>query len=124
MIATLESGDVVAVAIKSFWRIAERWQLSSHEAAILLGLDDTSADLTRVGDLTPVTPETLVRISHVLAIFKALHCLLPEPQADDWLRAANTGEPFGGAPALDRLLRGGMDDLVATRSYLDANLYR
>ena len=124
MTTTQASDHVTSVALKAFWRIAERWRLSSHEAAVLLGLDDASAGRTRNEDLSPVTPETLVRISHVLAIFKFLHCLLPEVQADRWLRATNTGEPFGGAPALDRLLQGGIDDLAATRDYLHGYLYR
>lgn len=118
------SDPLASIALKAFWRIAERWSLSPHEAAVLLALDDARAARTRSGDLTPVTRDTLVRISHVLAIFSALHSLLPEPQADAWVRAINTAEPFEGAPALDRLLRGRVEDLVCAREYVESHLYR
>lgn len=121
---TPQSDQTAQVALRAFWRIAERWRLTVHEGAILLGLGNSDADSTRAGDVTSTTPETLVRVGHVLAIFKALHCMLPEPSADDWVRGGNTGEPFGGSAPLERMLRGGIDDLTAVRDYLESHLYR
>lgn len=74
--------------------------------------------------MVAVTPETIDRISHFLAIYKVLHSLLPESQADGWVRRPNTGEPFAGTPALERMLQGHLDDLIATREYLEGQLYR
>lgn len=111
-------------AFRTFWRIAERWALSHHEAAVLLGMDDAQAAQTRAGNLAAVTSDTIVRISHLLAVYKALHALLPGSQANGWVRRPNTAEPFAGAPALERMLSGNVEDLVATRRYLEGQLYR
>ena len=124
MTGASNTDPVAPAALRSFWRLARRWSLGDHEAAVLLGLDQTHAATTRDGNLAGVTPDTLVRISHLLGIFKALHGLLPEDHADAWLRRVNNGEPFAGASALDRMLRGGVNDLVVTRSYLEAELHR
>jgi len=63
--------------------------------------------------------DALERISYVLGIYKALHILLPQPEAADaWVRKPDTA--FAGRSALDRMTRGSIVDLHAVRSYLDA----
>ena len=68
-----------------------------------------------------VSASTLERISYVLGIYKALHILLPNPQAaDSWIHRPNSAPPFNGAPALERMLGGTIGDLYVVRQYLDA----
>ena len=55
----------------------------------------------------------------VMGIHKSLRYLFADPERGyRWLRKPNRA--FGGRTALDRLLAGSIPDLVAVRSYLDA----
>jgi hypothetical protein len=68
-----------------------------------------------------LSPDTLERISHVLGIFKSLNVLLPRHEAaDTWIRRPNSAPLFKGRTALEYLLSGRFEDLVAVRHYLDA----
>jgi hypothetical protein len=115
---------LLAAGLRSFFRLAEEWQLSEAEQIILLGLPpDFVLDRWRRGDLVAASGETLERISHLLWIYKAIHTLLPVPErANGWMRAPNSAPLFGGRSALDRMLSGDMADLRCVRTYLDAQL--
>ncbi|AET91745.1 hypothetical protein A9R05_23270 [Burkholderia sp. KK1] len=119
----LDSSDLSAAGLRAFFNIARDWELSAEDQIKLLGSpgrstyfkwkqEPASARLTR---------DTLERLSLILGIYKALQILLPDPRAaDTWIRRPNAAPPFGGRPALDRLLAGNISDLVAVRQYLDA----
>jgi len=67
-----------------------------------------------------LTRDTLERISYVLGIYKSLQILLPDPAAaDGWIRRPNDAPPFGGKPALARMLSGNVADLYVVRKFLD-----
>ncbi|MGH8713748.1 MAG: MbcA/ParS/Xre antitoxin family protein [Casimicrobiaceae bacterium] len=109
-------------ALRTFFRIAEAWQLSSEEARTLLGDPPRSTFFAwkKSGDAM-LGRDTLERISYLLGIYKALQILLPEPAAaDQWLRKPNAAPLFGGQPALARMLSGNVADLYVVRQYLDA----
>src|SRR5438132_12903255 len=78
-------------ALRTFFRIADAWTLSSEEARTLLGGPPRSTYFvwkkTGHGQLGR---DTLERISYVLGIYKALQILLPDPgAADAWVRKPN-----------------------------------
>ena len=109
-------------ALRTFFRLAERWKLDMDEQMILLGVSARSTFFkwkkNRDGHLSL---DTLERISYLLGIFKALHILLPdEDAADAWIRKANSAPLFGGRAALERMLSGRVSDLYVVRQYLDA----
>lgn len=108
--------------LRAFFAIAGRWALSEEEQMRLLGLHDPSIlDDWRSGNSVVLTGETLERISCVLGIFECLAVLVPaETRAAAWIRSPNTARPFGGSSALDRMKRGGLDDLLLVRRYLAA----
>src|SRR3546814_19745544 len=63
--------------------------------------------------------DTAERISHLLAIWKALQILFTDPQrSDGWLRRSNAF--FDGVSALDVMLEGNFYDIVRVRPSLDA----
>lgn len=109
-------------ALRTFFRIAEAWQLSTDEARTLLGNPPRSTFFAwKKSGAAPLARDTLERISYVLGIYKALQILLPEPTAADaWVRKPNTAPLFGGRPALERMLSGNVADLYVVRQYLDA----
>ena len=109
-------------ALRTFFRIADAWRLSPHEARRLLGEPPRSTFFLwkRTGE-GQLSRDTLERVSYVLGIYKALQILLPEKSvADAWVRKPNSAPLFGGKPALDRMLSGNVADLYVVRQYLDA----
>ena len=109
-------------ALRTFFRLAERWQLRVAEQRKLLGdpPESTFYKWKRERDGT-LSRDTLERISYLLGIFKALAILFPQTErADAWLRRPNAAATFGGKSALDRMLSGNVADLFVVRQYLDA----
>ena len=109
-------------ALRTFFRIAELWGLSTEEQMTLLGVTARSTFFSWKKDTEAVlSKDTLERISYMFGIYKALQILLPnEIAADAWIKQANTAHPFGGRSALERMLSGQVADLFVVRQYLDS----
>ena len=118
----LASPAAAGAALRTFFRIADRWQLSALEQAQLLGIGKSTLYDWKAGKVKRgLEPAVLERLSYVFGIFAALQILFREPErADAWLRRANTAPLFGGKSALDRMLAGNVADLFVVRQYLDA----
>ncbi|MFO1242893.1 MAG: MbcA/ParS/Xre antitoxin family protein [Rickettsiales bacterium] len=109
-------------ALRTFFNIAEHWQLSTEQQRILLGnpARSTFFQWKKKGDGI-LSKDTLERISYILGIYKALQILLPQADAADaWIKRPNTAPLFHGSSALDRMLSGNVADLYIVRQYLDA----
>jgi hypothetical protein len=109
-------------ALRTFFRIADAWSLSSEEARTLLGSPPRSTYFVwKKAGHGQLGRDALERISYILGIYKALQILLPDPAAADaWVRKPNAAPVFGGKPALQRMLSGNVADLYVVRQYLDA----
>lgn len=109
-------------ALRTFFRIAALWNLSVAEQMTLLGVTARSTFFKWKRNPNTLLPkDTLERISYILGIYKALQILLPDDTAaDEWVKRPNSAPPFGGRPALDRMLSGQVADLFVVRQYLDA----
>jgi hypothetical protein len=119
---TTPAPDLGGPALRSFFRLAEAWQLRVAEQRKLLGdpPESTFYKWKREQDGAPGR-DVVERISYLLGIFKALQILFPDPaQADAWLRRPNQAALFGGHSALERMLSGNVADLFVVRQYLDA----
>ncbi len=123
---SLEKSDALVAAapaaLRTYFRIADAWQLSGAEARTLLGSPPASTFFKwKAGQVGQVSRDLLERVSYVLGIYKALQVLLPQSAAADaWVRQANSAAPFHGQSALDRMLSGNVADLFIVRQYLDA----
>lgn len=120
--AAASISDLGGPALRSFFRLAEAWQLRVAEQRKLLGdpPESTFYKWKREQDGAPGR-DVVERISYLLGIFKALQILFPDPaQADAWLRKSNQAALFGGHSALERMLSGNVADLFVVRQYLDA----
>ena len=111
-----------AAALRTFFNIAQAWQLGNDEQQRLLGCGRTMFFDWKAGRVKAgLDAATLERLSHVFAIYAALQILLPIPErAHAWVRQPNTAPLFGGGTALQRLLGGQVADLFVVRQYLDA----
>lgn len=117
----LASADAAAAALRTFWRLAEAWQLSVAEQGILLGVGRTTLYQWKQGKVGPLDRHVLERLSYLFGIHAALQILLPvATRADEWVRRPNAAPLFGGRSALDRMLAGQVADLYVVRHYLDA----
>jgi hypothetical protein len=113
---------MAGAGLRTFFRIAELWELSAEEQITLLGRPGRSTfyKWKREGAGT-LPPDVLERISYILGIYKDLQILLPDGvAADAWVRKPNAAAPFGGGSALERMLSGRVADLYEVRRYLDA----
>lgn len=120
-IEALQEQPVGPAALRTFFRIAEAWELSGEEQRTLLGIPAQSTFYK--WKRTPpdrLPPDMLERISYVFGIYKALRILLPRDVPEfGWLRRPNRHPLYGGRPPLERMLSGQVADLFQVRSHLD-----
>lgn len=110
-----------AVALKAFFAIVDKWQLTSEQERQLLAVPRATFYRWKNQLDGSLTADTLERISYILGIYKALRILLPsELAANQWLHKPNSAPLFGGRTALEKLLKGHVIDLADVRRYLDA----
>lgn len=114
--------DLAGPALRAFFNIARKWDLSADQERRLLGSPGRSTYFRWKKDHAGAVPHDVIeRISYILGIYKALHILFPdEVQADGWVKRPNDGPLFGGRSALERMLGGQVADLYVVRQYLDA----
>lgn len=115
-----------APALRTFRQIADQWQLSERERLAILGEPARSTyhqwmrkALAKEDVTLPL--DTLVRLSAVFGIWKALEVVLPDrAQALTWLTGPHAGTLFQGAPPMDFITKGAQDGIMSVRRYLDA----
>lgn len=112
---------MVNVGLRTFFNIARLWKLTPEQESTLLGLPNHEI-LTSQRDeayLSQIDPQTIIRISYVLGIYKQLNILLPTPaNADCWLNEPNSEALFNGNSALDFLLKDPNKHLPLLLAYL------
>lgn len=118
----LSLAEAAPGALRTFFRIAGAWGLSTQDARTLLGSPPESTFYKwKAGRVGQVSRDVLERVSYILGIYSALQILLPDPgAADAWIKRDNTAPTFGGHPAIDRMLSGNVSDLYLVRQYVDA----
>lgn len=110
-----------AVALKAFFAITHKWQLSTDQERVLLGIPKATFYRWKQQMDGALSQDTMERISYILGIYKALRILLPSDKtASEWIHKPNQASIFGGNSALDKLLKGHVLDLADVRRYLDA----
>lgn len=107
-------------AIDGFFAIMDKWQLSMERAGELLGGMPRSTVYKAKTAAGTLTQDELTRISYIVGIYKALHILLPDEPADQWMTRPNDNFLFGGQTPLDIVVRGGIPGLQQVRGLLDA----
>lgn len=113
------ANDVAPTALGFFFRLAELWELTTDQQMKLLGSPARSTYFRWRKDGGDLSADTMERISHLGAIYKALQILLDTPEAaDKWIRRPN--RYFEGVSALDVMLGGSLSDIIRVRQYVDA----
>jgi len=108
-------------ALKAFFTIAARWQVRDEDARGLLGgVSNGPYYQMKKNPDRVLDADTLLRISYLIGIFKALHILHGEPLADEWIRLPNANRIFGGQTPLAYMVAGGLPAFEIVRRLLDA----
>ena len=112
--------------MRSFKEIADHWGLTETDRRVLLGAPPRSTYhhwMKLARDRRPLTLplDTLLRISAVLGVHKALGILFSDRGAAlVWLKQPHRAALFGGQAPIDLMLAGTQDGILAVRRYLDA----
>lgn len=117
--------DLYGAALRVFFKIAAAWKLSEAEQKSILGQPTRSTlNAWRAGDIAMCDEDTLVRISHLLAIYRAIHTVFNvDDRADKWMRSPNKAPLFDGRSAIDRMADGNIKDLEIVRQYLETMIW-
>ena len=110
-----------ASALKAFTKIVDHWKLTESQARGLLGGIASStfhAWKTEPGKQR-LTQDTLLRISLVIGIYKALQIYFGPPWADRWITLGNRGSLFAGVAPIDYMIQQGQPGMLQVRRMLD-----
>ncbi|MFK4258366.1 MbcA/ParS/Xre antitoxin family protein [Agrobacterium tumefaciens] len=117
--AAAEGRSSIPAVMEAFQGLAELWELSTEDQLLLLGSPGRSTFFKWKKEGGSIPRDTVERVSHLLAIHKALEILLPDQRAaDTWIRRPN--HFFGGQSALDVMRGGQVMDIFRVRQYVDA----
>lgn len=116
-----DPAQINPVALKAYARIVEAWQLNLREAAGLADMSESTwKRAKKAGFAGELTRDQLLRLSAVVGIYKSLELYFSEPLARSWFTRPNTGPLFGGSRPIDTVIEGGLPQILAVRTYLDA----
>lgn len=113
--------QISAVALKAYSRVVEAWGLSLKEAAGLADMSESTWKRARKPDFAgELSKDQLLRLSAVIGIYKSLELYFSDPLARAWITRPNAGPLFNGSRPLDSAIAGGLPQILAIRTYLDA----
>lgn len=108
-------------ALKAFFNIVECWQIRDEDARRLLGaVPSSSYYAMKKSPKRSLDPDTMLRISYLVGIFKALNILHSRALADRWIALPNRNPIFAGSTPLEYMIRGGIPAMQVVRRLLDA----
>lgn len=108
-------------ALKAFFNAVNAWGVRDEDAMGLLGgMASSTYYALKKSPRKVLDEDTMLRISYLLGIFKALNILHGENLADRWMTLANRNPIFAGSTPLQYVLRGGIPAMQVVRRLLDA----
>lgn len=107
-------------AVDGFFAILDKWVVPVEKAGDLLGGMPRSSVYKLKTAAGTLRQDELTRISYIVGIYKALHILLPDGLADQWVTQPNDNILFGGQTPLNYMVKAGIPGLHQVRSLLDA----
>jgi uncharacterized protein (DUF2384 family) len=107
-------------AVDGFFVIVDKWRIPMDRASELLGGMPRSTVYKLKTASGTLSQDELTRISYIVGIYKALHILLPDEPADNWMTRPNDNFLFAGQTPLEFVVRAGIPGLQQVRSLLDA----
>jgi len=112
--------------LRTFVNIADEWRLTEKQRMSVLGSPGRSTyygwlKRAQDGEDVVLPVDTLLRISAILGVYKALGILFPKKaEAGSWMTSPNAGLPFAGRAPIDLVTTGTQQGIIDLRRYLDA----
>ena len=104
----------IGVAFKAFVAMADALGLTWDQRCLLLGIPRTTYHRWVANGVGTTDRDKRDRLAYLLAIYHYAGTAFPGGGgAKGWLTRPNTHPIFDGICPLDRMLKGGMDDLLA-----------
>lgn len=108
-------------ALKAFFNIVKLWHVRDEDAMRLLGgVASSTYYAMKKSPRRAIDPDTMLRISYLVGIFKALNILHNKALADRWVTLLNANPIFRGITPLEYMIRGGIPAIQVVRRLLDA----
>jgi hypothetical protein len=108
-------------ALKAFFNIVKVWHLRDEDAMRLLGgVASSTYYAMKKSPRRTLDADTMLRISYLVGIFKALNILYGKALADRWITLPNQNPIFRGVTPLEYMIRGGIPAIQTVRRLLDA----
>lgn len=115
-----ERAKLSSAAIRAFINIARKWKLNEEQSRALLGgLASSTFHAWKSNPKRTLDQDTLVRISLLIGIFKALNIYFGKPWADRWITLENRGSLFAGRTPLAFMIQRGQPGMIEVRRMLD-----
>jgi hypothetical protein len=119
---TQKNPDIGRIAMEAFFNLVSKWKIDGvdNKRKLLGGPSESLFYKWQRGEVGNVPHDTLVRISYLMGIHKALKMLFSgnNERGYVWIKKPNID--FGGQSAYERILAGEITDLAFVRQYLDA----
>ncbi len=106
-------------ALRMFREMIAIWNITNEDALLLLGSQEEQILLYNLENIQ-LDRDTLMRISYLIGIFKALNILYSQELADQWISLPNKNVIFGGQNPLHFMIEGGLPAMQIVRRLLDA----
>lgn len=113
-------------AIRAFANIAEKWELNEVQARGLLGGVASSTyhawrtkPAGKRSAALRLDQDTLMRISLIIGIYKALHIYFDRTWSDRWPVLGNRAPIFQGQSPVEYMIREGQPGMIHVRRMLD-----
>lgn len=117
----LKSENINKAALQVFFNISGLWGLNENQEKLLLGNPDERKFVTWKHEKSEeyLDEEVLLRVSYIMGIYKSLNELLPTKEAaNSWIHQNNSASLFDGKSALEKILKGDMNDMIELNDYL------
>src|ERR1700722_6643923 len=115
-----ERAELSAAAIKAFMNLRKKWDLNEEQSRALLGgLASSTFHAWKSNPKRTLDQDTLIRISLLIGIYKALNIYFGQPWADRWITLENRGSLFAGRTPLAFMIHRGQPGMVEVRRMLD-----
>ncbi len=114
--------DKNRVAIEAFFNLVEKWGIEgvSNKRKLLGQPTESLFYKWQRGEVANVPHDTIMRISYLMGIHKALKMLFSGNNERSYAWVKKPSKDFGGQSAYERMLAGEITDLAYVRQYLDA----
>ncbi|MBV8066417.1 MAG: DUF2384 domain-containing protein [Candidatus Eremiobacteraeota bacterium] len=108
-------------ALRAFFNLVRCWNLRDEDAMQLLGgMASSTYYAMKKSPRRTLDADTMLRVSYLVGIFKALNILHGKSLADGWITLPNASPVFRGVTPLAYMIRGGIPAIALVRRLLDA----